>query len=250
VSKRRVVVCVVAACLAAMLASACASPPPPPKVAPELAWQDDPCTQERLDKFIAKYGVKGCKTEGHPDEGILRGGLVSGGYLRFRIAYVGKIDQRHGKAFEDGVAMWNRYRDVTGFLFEAAPSEKDADFRFIAGAPPVPPDAKPVEPVEQTSCAAYAPAGSYVWYSTTNSTWANDDHSERIYAHELGHGFNLDHQHDLNVVSVMREGNKGMDCRILAAHTISDIQDADAINAFICGCGVRLNWQKKKARQP
>jgi hypothetical protein len=253
VNRRRSIVCVVAACLAVEVAAGCAAKKPPEKVpeppsAPD--WQGDPCTQERLDRFIAQYGVRGCKIGVHPEEGLLRG-VLHHDLWHFRVAYVGELDSGHRKAFQDGMAMWNRHRYVTGFAFEDATSTKDVDsttdvdFRYIAGLPPVPPDAKKGETVEKTSCAGFGPAGSYVWYSLTNSKWANDPGAARIYAHELGHGLNLDHQQALGVPSVMREGDTGSDCRILAKDVLADIQSSDAINAFICGCGIRLKPRKE-----
>ena len=236
--RRRAVVCVVAACLAAAVGVSCAKKPPAPPPPPQLSWQGDPCTKERLDKFIHQYGIKGCRLGIHPEEGILRG-VLRDGFWRFRVGYVGKIDAAHRRAFKEGVAMWNRHSHVTGFMFEDATSKTDVDFRLIAGAPAGQPDAKAGDPIEKTSCSGFKPPGSHVWYSTMNSDWADDADAARLYAHELGHGLNLDHWLELSD-SVMHEGDSGMDCRILAAHVIDEIQESDAINAFICGCGVRL----------
>jgi hypothetical protein len=243
VSLRRSVVCVVAACPIAAIAIACSvSAASAARVAPRAQdWQGDPCALERLETIIKQEGWRSCRPRMHPEEGLLRGEL-RGDFLHFRVGYVGKVAPLHKAAFKAGMAMWNRHSHITGFVFEEAASLEDADFRLEAGAPAMPPNAKEDEPIEETSCAGYRTDGSHIWYSTTNTNWLMRDtdipDAARIYAHELGHGLNLDHKTFGS--SVMHQGDAGSDCRDLASVIIADVQESDANDAHRCGCAIRL----------
>jgi hypothetical protein len=253
VSLRRFVVCTVAACLLTAVAIACsartASAARGTPRAPD--WQGDPCAFERVETLVKQNGWTNCRPKLHPDEGLLRGEL-RGDFLHFRVGYVGKVDPLHWAAFKAGMAMWNRHSHITGFVFEEAASPADADFRLEAGAPAVPPNAKEGDPIEETSCAGYRTDGSHIWYSLTNTTWLTRDtdipDAARIYAHELGHGLNLDHK--TFGTSVMHEGNKGSDCRDLAGVILADVQDSDASDAHRCGCAIRLKARGQDPSPP
>lgn len=219
-NQRRYVVCVVAACLVATLAVACA--------ARSMTRQDATC-RPRIDD----------------DEGILRGDR-RGDFLYFRVGYASDVEPLQKKAFQAGMAMWNRHSQLTGFVFEDATST-DADFRLQRGAPPLPPNTQRTEPIEKTDCAGFMTDGSFIWYSPPGMEWVRSDtdvaNAARIYAHELGHGLNL--KHKTGGRSVMHEGDLGTGCRDLATFILTDVQDSDARAAHRCGYGVRLKAQRQ-----
>jgi hypothetical protein len=243
-SRRRPIVCMVAACLAAALSPACAARRGQ-QATPLVPPQCDTCTQEKLEAL--KDAGQNCRPKMHNEEGLLRG-YQRDGMLHFRIAFDADVDPLHKQALQAAMVMWNRRSDVTGFLFEDATTDV-VDISLKRGMPSTPAADKDVEPVEETSCAGYRADGSYIWYSTTNTAWLKNKtdivDAARIYAHELGHGLNLDHR--ANGTSVMRQGDATADCTDLARHIIADVQASDARDAHRCGCGVRLKVQAPAA---
>jgi hypothetical protein len=248
VNRRRSIVCVVAACLGAALGPACAAKKdrftPVLPASETLDWRGDACTQERLDKFVTQSPQDNCRPKIHPDEGILRGSL-DGDFRYFRIHFDRSVPKRHREVFHAAMGMWNRQSHVTGFVFDDEPSAKAADFRVTRGLPSPPPNAGADQPTEMTICSGFRTDKSSIWYSQNTFHWVKTDAdvaaAARIFAHELGHGLNIDHK---TSSSVMRQGNPETYCDVLARSMLMDVQEYDARDAFRCGCGIRLKPRK------
>jgi hypothetical protein len=266
VSKQRSIVCVVAACLLATLVSASAAQPAKPQNLTATVGLEDPCMRDGPIQKNEVVKSKHCRPKMNPREGLVRGGYLQGGYVHLRIAYDYDVEDWQKKAFQGAMILWNRHKDVTGFVFEDTTSAT-IEFRFQRGAPAYLTkdkktredivDEKRIDQAEETTCAEYVSTASYIWYSPKTMNWvANptfwlEQDTElllkteefralaNIYAHELGHALRLAHREDGDGKSVMLVGKTVKECRNKGVKVITDIQPEDAANARECACHVR-----------
>jgi Matrixin len=238
VRHRREVVRLAAACLAATL-MACRAPK-----SPSLTAQGDPClVGEPATEEARRTAI--CRREMNDLDALLRGGYVRDGLLHFRIGYDHDVQPLQKQAFQAAMSSWNRVSHVSGFVFEDTRTA-DIDFRLQRGASVL--DPKAIQ-LDKEKCAGYMSAGSFIWYSRFNMAWVENDtqvpDAARIYAHELGHALNLDHNAHSDL---MREGNAGTACRDLGTSILGDVRDEDARHARTCACDVRRNAARTPRR--
>jgi hypothetical protein len=236
VRHRRAVVRLAPACLAAMLMVDC-RPKSPNFVAPgDPCLTSTPATQEEFRQAV-------CRQKVNDLDALLRGGEVRDGLVHFRIGYDHDIEPMQKQAFQAAMETWNRLSHVSGFVFEDTRTA-DIDFRLQRGASVLD---RNHEQLDKDKCASYMSAGSFIWYSRLTMTWVESDsqvpNAARIYAHELGHALNLDHNPKS---ALMRKGSTGTACRDLGISILGDLHEDDAGRARTCACVVR----RKAAETP
>jgi hypothetical protein len=178
---------------------------------------------------VTSAKVWNCRPRINPNESVHLGGYRdAAGKVHFTVSYDRDVQPAQRVAFRAAMKMWNAYSESTLIVLEETTSG-EVDFLVRRGAP----RSKARFRDEDGTCSSYESDGSLIWYSPSNMAWADADlpAAARIYAHEIGHGLNIDHKSGQSVMV----GSTGEDpCRYMGNTVLMDVQQSDADDAYHC----------------
>jgi hypothetical protein len=166
-------------------------------------------------------------------DALVRGGSIGrDGKVHFTFGIEPGADSTQEKVFREAVKIWNKLSDTTWMVLEEGPRGGSHDLRFGKGTIDYR-DGKPIN-----YCGKHEPNDSSVRYHPSNMTFAarNPRLATKVYVHEIGHVFGLNHPKDGSLMDERPYQGSG-DCE-KGAQNATDIRPSDATAALRCAFAV------------
>lgn len=165
-----------------------------------------------------------------PKEPIVKGGYVGrDANVHFTVEIPKNVPSGQQLAFREAMKRWNKWSEVTRTVLEE-------------GQPSGPFDITLKETDDPYALCAVRHNG--IGYNAKGMEFAEKDHklAARIYVHELGHMFGIDHPHDGGLMDEDVYRHNSPDCEA-AAIKVEPIRRQDAENARDCAFQAHVGHQ-------